>query len=163
MRGRRPGLPLDPDTPGPVDHVLADVQTRGRFQFPGHLATGINWLRTAKGAIQALAVLEDPGYITFRPWSPHGEAVVQLRKTLIEAYAGGETDVLPALRILEDQNKRVSITREFRITLTPEMLAHLNLSPAKPGVVYVWRMGDQLELLSTQFRNEMIDKGHPLL
>jgi len=119
-------------------------------QFPKRLLSGITWLSSDKPTT-ALAILDEPQRVTLVSWSPSAERVLQRREELV-GKAEANPEVLELLRLIEDRYKQVRIPVTGRPDLPPEVVLHLGLTPSATGWLYLWRVGDALQLSSIQYR-----------
>ena len=150
-KGRPPELTLDPLRPGPVVQAVATVDTRGRVQFPRKLLSRVPWLRS-DASTEALAVLSHPGVVRLYSWAKAAPALLEKRDRLIQ-QANSDSSAVEMLRVLEDRYKRFQMPLGGRPTLTPEMVAHLGLTAQNGEHLYLWKIGDVLELNSVTYRN----------
>jgi len=151
MAGRPQGLKLDPALTAPVLQEPVQLCARDRLGIPLEIANAAPWMaERAGGDLLALAVLEAPGKIALRSWKADSPAVLDVRRQLVDALDH------QAIRILEDKYRRVQIAKDARVTLTLSHILHLGLPPDSDAYVYVALVGEVIEILSTDFRNQQL-------
>lgn len=154
--GRPQGRSLDPDLKGPVVQGVMEIDARGRGGLPSHLLSQLTWFSLPRKTTQALAVLSEPGFARIEPWDPGGVKVLKRRAELIGA-GRDDLDALQALRKLENRYKRLEVLADNRVTLPPEMILHLDMSDVRGGKIFLFVVGDRIELMAKSNREQLFD------
>jgi hypothetical protein len=155
MAGRPSGEPLDHEIPGPVAQDVVEVDQRGRVLLSPRIVAEIEWLgNRAKGEVQSLAVLDQPMVVRLLSFQEYGNAVLARRRQLISVI-DDDPDALETLVLLEDRYHRIKIPHDRRLTLSSQLVAHLEVKPGE-SLVYVERLRDEVRLLSPQVRSQRV-------
>jgi hypothetical protein len=120
----------------------------------------VAWLAKS-GANIGLAVLERPGLLRILSFEPHGLAVLDRRRRLIEDV-NIDPAAAEALAALEDRYHRIRIPADRRISLSSLLTAHLGVEPGA-ALLYVERFLEEIQLLSLAMRERRLIAGHKLL
>jgi DNA-binding transcriptional regulator/RsmH inhibitor MraZ len=123
----------------------------------------VTWIEAPKTQTEALAVFNDPGQLLLLPWDPDGEQRVVARRRELTEAAAEDPEAIAALQALENRYERIVIDKEFRITCSSEFLQHLGTRRGISSQVYVVRVQDRIEVLSTNFRDQQLKAGHSAL
>ncbi len=157
MAGRPQGLKLDPGSAHAAHQEPIQLCGRDRLGLPLEIANSVPWLAMrATTEVFALAVLVEPGLMTLLSWQEHGTAVVKERQRLIES---GDSE---SLRLLDDRYRRVQIPKDARITLTLSHILHLGLPTDLNAHVYAALVGETVQILSTEYRDQQLSRARAL-
>jgi hypothetical protein len=88
-------------------------------------------------------------------WKEHEAAVRAEESRLIS-----ESD-FEGLRILDDRFRRLKILSDFRITLSLRDLAHLDISVSRDPLVHVFRVRNDIRIMSREARNSELVANAP--
>jgi hypothetical protein len=129
---------------------IIEVDARGRFQLLTRWGKTVEWLGTAKGRLEVLAVLEAPGHLSLRNWSPDGQRIIERYREEQSGGADPET-----LRRILDRYQKIPVRADRRPYLGDLALAHLGipLRRTEATAVYAAIFPDRIDLLSQSYRN----------
>lgn len=127
----------------------ASLDRRGRLFLPNQALQSLTWLQSTS-PVDALAVLDYPGHLIIKPLAPHR---LQIEKAIEQAEQENDIDML---RVLCDAYRRLKIPADRRPTLGNTVVLHLGLVPGMTAHLYVHRVVDQLEVLTTEYRDNLL-------
>src|SRR5258708_37169159 len=124
--GRPPGQPLDPESAQRLTWSEIDVDDRWRIRLAPTQTVEVDWLAEDKSQ-DVLVVMRESGVFQICPWSPDGDAVITKRRELIADSASNQ-EAANALIDLDLKYVRLTLGKDNRVTLSPEVLLHMDIS-----------------------------------
>ena len=113
-----------------------------------------------KGEGISLAVLDRRGMIRLLSFDQYGALVLARRRDMISAIES-DRQALESLAVLEDRYHRVRIPQDRRVTLSKQLITHLEIQAGT--VLYVERFLDEVRLFSPLARWHRIAAPHEQL
>ncbi len=161
LKTRPSGSPILEGESATVSQEIAEIDERGRIHFLQRWTKKISWLHDLSSIEkETLAILIEPGRVSFRDWEPEGPRIIERYKEL-----EGDTDNFEVLRLLQDRYQRLIISKDRRPYLGDAILTHLGLPTSRiaKSPVYISVFPDKIDVLSRGYRDQALIVGHPAI
>jgi hypothetical protein len=146
--GRQAGQSLDPHREDEFSWVEVDVDDRWRVRLPPDFISH-SLGNSQEKAIDLLCSMRDGGVAGLYPWTPNGDAVIEEVRRLT-ARAPEDRKVAATVRDAYFKYARLTLGKDSRMTLPPQVLLHLQISEtnnrsllliAYLGLLELWTRG----------------------